>query len=153
PDFLRFCLRLPLLVILQMMSAPPGDAPLVREWTDTHFALHTTPIAPQAVRDAHRALTEMKAYVGGLVEGHRSAESPSPLVASLLDASAVDQLSPDELVAMYRIILIGGHETTANMIGNGLASLLAEHEQWERLTREPELVASAVEETLRLESP
>jgi cytochrome P450 len=76
------------------------------------------------------------------------------LISALLHAEADgDRLTEDEVIANTIITMVGGQETTTNLIGNGILSLLRCRDQWERLRSEPSLVASAVEELLRYESP
>jgi cytochrome P450 len=76
------------------------------------------------------------------------------LLSRLIEVQdAGDRLSADELLAMCFLLLIAGHETTVNLIGNGILALLENPDQMTRLRGEPELVAPAVEEMLRYSSP
>ena len=76
------------------------------------------------------------------------------LTTALIKAEeAGDTLSEDELLAMVFLLLIAGHETTVNLIGNGTLALLQNPDQMERLRGEPSLIKSAVEELLRFTSP
>jgi cytochrome P450 PksS len=92
-------------------------------------------------------------YIRELVRARR-AEPQDDLVSALAQAEeAGDQLSEDELLAMIFLLLVAGHETTVNLIGNGVLALLRNPAQWERLRGDPSLGKSAVEELLRYESP
>lgn len=84
----------------------------------------------------------------------RRAEPRDDLISALAAArDGDDRLSEEELIGMCQLLLIAGHETTVNLLGNGLYLLLSHREQWELLLRHPELLESAVEEMLRYESP
>jgi cytochrome P450 PksS len=92
-------------------------------------------------------------YIRRLLASRR-AQPRDDLVTALVQAEeAGEQLSEDELVAMVFLLLGAGHETTVNLIGNGMMALLKNPGQMERLTVEPTLLKSAVEELLRYESP
>ena len=75
-------------------------------------------------------------------------------MSALVEArEASDQLSEDELVAMVSLLLIAGHETTVNLIGNGMLALMEHPDQMDRLRNEPALIKPAVEELLRFDGP
>jgi cytochrome P450 len=150
---MRFCDWLPLLVIGELMDVPPEDAAGIKRWTDTKFALHRNPIPPENVHAVHRTLTDFRGYVADVIERHRSTPEPTTLIADLLDAKESEQLTQDELAAMYMLLLFGAHETTANMLGNGIGALFKNPDQLELLRGDPSLIPAAVEEFLRYESP
>ena len=147
-----FAYRLPLLAIAQMLGVPVADADLIHRWSYTMgtFEGRTN---MSALRPWHDALTEFRAYVHDLVLAFRDAPPDTNLVTTLLDARGGEQLSEEELLAMFVVLLFAGHETTTNLIGNGMISLLRHRAQWELLCREPLLAESAVEEVLRYEPP
>ena len=92
-------------------------------------------------------------YIRRLVASRR-ADPRDDLVSALVQAEeAGEQLSEDELVAMVFLLLVAGHETTVNLIGNGMLALLKNPDQMERLRADPTLIKSAVEELLRYDSP
>jgi cytochrome P450 len=154
PDFKDFAYRLPLIVIMDMMGAPRADGDKLKEWGDAINAPSgETPLTRETLRRAYDASLEYREYVRELVERHRRQPDPTTLVSALLDASEGDRLSEEELVGMYVLILFAGHETTANMFGNGLFALLRHRDQWERLVADPSLAPGAVEEVLRYDSP
>jgi hypothetical protein len=70
-----------------------------------------------------------------------------------MDAELGERLSADELAAMFVVLLFAGHETTTNLIGNGMAHLMSHPDQWRRLLDDPGLAGSAVEELLRFDAP
>lgn len=152
-DFIPVAYNLPLLVITEMLGVPREDAQQVKAWGDAWTLTRQNPVPPDAVRRKARALVEYRDYVRALIEGHRSSEGNSELVASMLDAADSDRLAEDELVAFFLHTLFAGHETTQHMIGNGLRALLLHREQWQALGEDPTLVAGAVEEILRWDPP
>jgi cytochrome P450 PksS len=93
------------------------------------------------------------AYIRKLVQLRR-ADPRNDLLSALIGAEeAGQQLNEDELLAMVFLLLIAGHETTVNLIGNGALALLRNPEQMEMLRGNPALIKSAVEELLRYDSP
>jgi cytochrome P450 len=100
-----------------------------------------------------QSLEEMTAYFREAVR--RQAEEPTEgLVNALANAEVNgDRFSEEEVVANLIVTMVGGLETTTNLIGNGLLSLLRNPAELERLRGDPELIPSAVEEMLRYESP
>jgi cytochrome P450 PksS len=84
----------------------------------------------------------------------RRASPRDDLLSALVQAEeAGEQMNEDELLAMAVLLLIAGHETTVNLIGNGMLALLEHPEQLQRLRDDPALIRSAVEELLRYASP
>jgi cytochrome P450 len=153
-DLAAFANRVPLLVVMEMIGAPYEHAEMVRAWGDARSAMNTgARYEPTAVRVAHAAMTEFRAYVDELIEQQRHASDNSTLAAALLDATAADQLAEDELVEFYLLLLFAGHETTRNLIATGIRSLLKHRDQWELLCANPSLAAGAVEEMLRYDAP
>ncbi len=92
-------------------------------------------------------------YFQDLIRRRRAARAPD-LISGLIDArDTQDRLTEDELLGTCILLLIAGHETTVNLLGNGLLALLQHREQFERLRQQPELIPCAVEEMLRFHSP
>jgi cytochrome P450 len=154
-DLMDFAFRLPLWVVMELLGAPLEDADDLKRWGDAlQRPLARTPVEPDHVREAHAAVAEYEAYAQGLVKRHRASGSEhSELVSGLLEAERGEQLSERELTAFFLHTILAGHETTANMIGNGLTALLEHREQWDRLRADPELAPSAVDELLRFDPP
>jgi cytochrome P450 len=151
PDFIKLAYRVPLLVIMAMLRAPREDAEQLKAWGDGIGQIKRVggAVTVDQVRLAHRSLEAFQAYVGELVERHRRTADRSDLVAALLDAADGDRLTEEELVANVLLFLFAGHETTTNLLGNGVHALLRERAQWRLLCAEPELLPTAVEELLR----
>jgi cytochrome P450 len=92
-------------------------------------------------------------YIRKLVRTRRAAPQDD-LVSALIEAhESGDQLSEDELLAMVSLLLIAGHETTVNLIGNGMLALIEHPRQMDRLRDDPTLIKTAVEELLRYDGP
>jgi cytochrome P450 len=145
--------RLPLMIIMEMLEVPPADQSAIHEWSSA-LGRNRGADDPGALMDAHRAMGEFRAYVEEVVlPARRGAEPESNLVAALMQAEQGDRLSPDELTAMFVILLFAGHETTTNLIANGLLTLLRDPAAWRMLREEPDVVPNAVEELLRFVSP
>jgi pimeloyl-[acyl-carrier protein] synthase len=108
---------------------------------------------PDRVAEIVRSLEDLKSYVAARMAEQRRSPA-SGLIHSLM-TTEVDgyRLSDDEVIANTIITLIGGHETTTNLIASGFLTLLRDPENFEQLRNHPEIVGSAVEELLRFESP
>jgi cytochrome P450 len=94
-------------------------------------------------------LAQFRAYVGELIARHRAGGNVEGLVADLLAAEQTEQISDDEVVAMFVHLLFAGHETTTNLIGNSMLALLRNPSEWDRLRADPSLAATCVDEVLR----
>ncbi|WP_422769171.1 cytochrome P450 [Plantactinospora sp. WMMC1484] len=137
-------LPLPLLVICELLGVPVEDRTTFRQWVDP--IMSSTAYRPEQVR---QALDDFSDYVCDLIEERRTRPS-GDLLSALIHAHDVDgRLTELELVTFAGTLLIAGHENTANMIGNAVVTLLETPSHWARLSAEPHIVASAVEELLR----
>jgi cytochrome P450 len=153
-DLYELCYKVPLLVIGDMLGAPRADADHLKELGDAVTAhKHFSPVPPEAVHRAHRGIADFRAYVHELIERNRADDKRTALAASLLDANEADRLTEDELAATMVLILFAGHETTTNLIGNGVVALMRFRDQWELLCADPSAAANAVEELLRRDGP
>jgi cytochrome P450 len=92
-------------------------------------------------------------YFNGLFDARRADPRDDLLTALVKVEEEGDKLSEEELRAMVLLLFVAGHETTMNLIGNGLFALLTNRDQWDRLVADPSLVPSAVEECLRYDGP
>src|SRR5438132_5446624 len=147
---------LPVTVICEMLGVPTGDHHAIRGWS-SDIARSLDAIGLLADREiverggaARRALGD---YFRALVRERR--QRPQEDLLSLLIAAEEqgDKLSEGEVLAMCVLLFIAGHETTVNLIGNGLLALLRHPDELEKLKRDPGLVPSAIEELLRYDSP
>jgi len=136
---------LPVLVICELLGVPAADRDDFGRWSHV--------MTDDSTRDAAMdASTKLFGYLGDLVEDKRNLPDDA-LISALIQDADEDRLSSDELVGMAMLLLIAGHETTVNLIGNGLLALLTHPAQLAMLRERPELMPAAVEEFLRWDSP
>jgi cytochrome P450 len=144
---------LPTMVIAALLGVPEADRACLKAWSDDFAAFIGGPVPRDGVARADRAIGELTNYFGDAVEKWRR-EPGDNLISSLVAVEERgDSLTTDELLATCVILLVGGHETTTNLIGNGLLSLLRHPEHLRRLRETPSLIGPAVEELLRFDSP
>jgi cytochrome P450 len=150
-DLVRdYALPLPSTVIAELLGVPAADRPRFQRWSK---ALLAAGASRWGVLLALPAVWRFLRYTRKLIQSRR-ARPRDDLVSALVQAEeAGRRLSEDELVAMVVLLLVAGHETTANLIGNGTLALLGRPEQLARLRAEPGLIRPAVEELLRFASP
>lgn len=150
-DLIReYALPIPTTIIAEMLGVPARDRHRFHRWSRVIVA--TSP-SGLAMWKAAPSVVFFLRYIRKLVRARR-ARPRDDLVSALAQAEeAGDQLSEDELLAMIFLLLVAGHETTVNLIGNGVLALLRSPAQWERLRGDPSLGKTAVEELLRYESP
>jgi cytochrome P450 len=103
--------------------------------------------------DYGSAVDELIVLLRDLLVARRDHPADDLISALIAVRDGGDRLSEDELTSMIMVLVIAGHETTVNLIGNGLVALLEHPDQLARLREEPELIAGAVEEVLRFEGP
>ncbi|MBV8542101.1 MAG: cytochrome P450 [Pseudonocardiales bacterium] len=147
----EFAYPLPVGVICELLGVPPEDHALFHTWShdltlafdpDFDFA---QPAEVLARRD--RARAAFAAYFLELA-GRRRAQPANDLISGLAPV-----LGDEELVITCELLLVAGHETTVNLIGNGTLALLRHPDQLDLLRGTPSLIGSAVEELLRYDSP
>jgi cytochrome P450 len=142
---------LPLTVIADLLGIPLEDRGPFRRWSDAAVAVDPAggPVPPWRLN----ALGEFAAYLTGLFARKRR-DPGDDLTSGLVHAADEgDALSPEELLAMVWLLLVAGHETTVNLIGNGVLALLRHPDQLALLRADPGLLPGAVEELLRYDGP
>lgn len=151
-----FAYPLPVTVICRLLGVPHDDVPQIREWTDTMIAA-TDPTPGRDVAEQRRAAMAardaMAQYLGDLADRRRGHPTDDLLSALVNDHGPEGGLTRKELMSTAVLLLIAGHETTVNLITNGMLTLLRDPDALRRLKAGPELVPSAVEELLRYEPP
>ena len=142
-----FALPFPLMVICELMGIPAADVSRLQHWSARLASadLDATEQVPLIAAELYEYLLR--------VAGMKRSNSDDSLFSALLAALGRKELSEDELVSMAFLLIMAGHETTANLIGNGLLALLRNPAQWEALCADAGLAVAAVEELLRFESP
>ena len=144
---------LPVLVIAQMLGVPAEMGPLFKRWSDEVMRFQSSGRATlDEMRISRRALFEFRAALEALF-AQRRADPRDDLVTALVQAEDQgDRLSEEELLATCVTLLVAGHETTTNLIANGLLALLTNLGQLEMLRENPSLMGTAVEEMLRYDT-
>lgn len=154
-DFMQAVARpLPVRVIARLMGIEAAAQDDFMVWSDdlATFIGAAQPGREQA-RRAQASLLAMCRYFEALLPRRRSAPG-NDLVSRLVLAEAAGEIEGGpELLAQCAMLLFAGHETTRNLLGNGLQALLSHPVQWQRLQREPELLPGAIRELLRYDSP
>jgi len=149
-----FAYPLPALVIGELLGVPREDQPSFTRWSaDLVAFVGTGATDPARAVTAEQSMAEFRDYLGPLIHARR--QRPTDDLLGLLAAPSrdVDRLTDDELIATCVTLLFAGHETTANLIGNGLLALLRHPGQLAVLHDDASLMTGAVEELLRYDSP
>jgi hypothetical protein len=149
-----FANPLPAIVTAELFGVPVEDHQNLKDWsTDFAQMLGNFQHNPDGARIALRATENMVAYFQNAMREQEKHPRPG-LVNSLMNAE-VDgsRLTEEEIIANLMVTMVGGQETTTNLIGNGLVSLLKNRDQLELLKQDSSLLPSAIEELLRYESP
>jgi cytochrome P450 len=143
-----FAHPLPLTVICELLGVPELDRKAFR-------ALSTEAVAPTSSQSEYDAIVQLAAYLTELIEDKRCSPPADDLLGGLIRATDEDgdRLSPEELRGMAFVLLIAGHETTVNLITNGMHALLTHPRQLAELQADMGLLDGAVEEMLRYEGP
>ncbi|GLY11690.1 cytochrome P450 family protein [Pseudobacillus badius] len=140
---------LPIIVICEMLGVPSADRDKFRIWSNSL-------IEGSNGENAERIYEHMNEFTGYLGDWFaKTQENPGDdLISQLIQAEEKgDQLTERELYGVVSLLIIAGHETTVNLIGNGMLSLLQHPDQFKKLQSHPELIQSAIEELLRFEGP
>jgi len=149
-----FAAPFPGIVTAKLFGVPEEDHHQLGIWTaDLAEVLGNVQHHPDRVTEIVQSLEDLKHYIAARME--EQGRSPTTGLIHALMTAQVDgnRLSDDEVIANTIVTLIGGHETTTNLIASGFLRLLGEPESLQQLLRNPEIIPSAVEELLRLESP
>ena len=157
PDLIaHFAAEIPIEVIGNLLDVPLPERPPLRAWSLAILsALEPAPSADVLAR-GHAAVLDFCDQLRGLVAQRRAhpGDPQADVLTRLIQGEADgERLSEAELLHNCIFLLNAGHETTTNLIGNGVFALLGQRQAWLRLLAEPGLVNSAVEELLRFDSP
>lgn len=145
---------LPIIVILEMLGLPLGERDQFKKWSNDFMAtLGVVRRAPNLMAQARQSLSEFTDYICDLYEQLQESPRDDLLSALVTVVEQGNRLSREELVANSILLLAAGHETTTNLIGNGLLALLRNPDQMQRLRDDPPLITGAIEELLRYDNP
>jgi cytochrome P450 len=151
-----FAAAIPIEVIGNLLGVPRAERMPLRDWSLAILGALEPSLTPEAASRGNRAVVEFAAYLDTLIERRRKASlgPDSDLISCLLHGGYDGQsLSSTELIHNCIFLLNAGHETTTNLIGNGLVALAEHPDQRDRLIADSNLIKSAIEEFLRYESP
>jgi len=145
---------LPAIVTAEMLGVPTSDWQQLTAWSADFAQVlgnfqHNPDRAPRVIK----SLQEMSAYFRAAIKEQRKNPRDGLIHAYLTAEIDGDRFTEDEVVANTIVTMVGGQETTTNLIGNGVLTLLRHQDQLERLKQDTSLIPSAVEELLRYESP
>jgi cytochrome P450 len=152
----EFAYPLPVRVICEMLGVPVKDHERFKAWgLDIARGLDAIMLPPdsevgQRSVAGRRGLAE---YFRELIAERRAAPRDDMLSALIVAEEAGDKLNEEELLATCILLLVAGHETTVNLIGNGTLALLRHPDQLQKLRENPGLIVTAVEELLRFDGP
>lgn len=147
---------LPLTIVCEILGVPAADHPLVQVWSQALARAFDPDVlmTPEALAERNAAIPESLDYFRALVARARRDSGGTDLISALAAVEEQgDRLTEDELLGTCVTLLIAGHETTVNLVGNGMLALARHPDQLDLLRRRPDLVTPAVDELLRYDSP
>jgi cytochrome P450 len=146
---------LPVQVICELLGVPPSDHETFRDWSAA-LARGLDPdlvLSPDEIAQRNAGVAAFRDYFKGLIEVRRRKPSDDLLSRLVEVEDAGEVLSEAELLTTCILLLVAGHETTVNLIGNGALALMRNPDQLELLRRDPSLWRGAIEELLRYDPP
>jgi cytochrome P450 len=144
---------LPATVICELLGVPAADRDRNRQWSAAVAATIDPLVSNAQIAAADAAMAEWDPYIRELLAERRKRPGDALLDAMLAVEEDGTSLTEDEIAANATFLFLAGHETTTNLIGNGMLALLRAPDQLAKLQREPGLIENAVEELLRFDAP
>lgn len=151
-----FAYPFPVTVICHLLGVPREDEPRFHQWVEAMVeAIDYNPAVdpPEKLQNGMHARAELRQYLGGLVDQRHSQPSDDILSKLANDDGPDGRMTDEQIISTANLLLIAGHETTVNLITNGVLTLLRHPQVLQRLRTEPDLVIRLVEELLRYEPP
>ncbi|WP_437730103.1 cytochrome P450 family protein [Sorangium sp. So ce1335] len=146
-----YAFPLPIIVIAEMLGVPVEDRHRIRAWSDAVVGGVPT---REKIEKLGEKIKEFKDYLLAMVEERRRAPREDLMSALVhVEEEGAGKLDERELLSMVFLLLVAGHETTVNLIANGILALLTHPAEREKLRADPSLMKSAIEELLRYDSP
>ncbi|OBI35733.1 cytochrome [Mycobacterium sp. E1386] len=153
-----FAYPLPVAVICRLLGVPLDDEPqfsrasaLLAQALDPFSTI--TGVPPELANERQQAGAWLREYFHGLIDRRRSTPGDDLLSGLIAVEESGDQLTEEEIVSTCNLLLIAGHETTVNLIGNAMLAMLRDRTHWTALGAEPGRAPAIVEETLRFDPP
>jgi cytochrome P450 len=145
---------LPAIVTAEMLGLPTSDWPQLVAWSaDFAEVLGNFQHNPEGAPRVLRSLEEMAEYFRAAIREHQQHPRDDLISAFLAAEHQGDRLTEEEVVANSIMVMTGGQETTTNLIGNGILTLMHHPDQLDKLRSDTSLIPTAIEELLRYESP
>lgn len=144
---------LPVIVIAQLMGIPLEDGDQLKVWSKSLARTIDPVVSEEVAQQAMFSGLSFINYLNELIDQRRKDPGPDLLSALITAQDERGGLSHQELVVNCILLFIAGHETTQNLIGNGMLALMRNPDQRRRLTEDPDLIKGAVEEMLRYDGP
>ncbi len=144
-----FAYDIPMAVILELIGAPDLDREKIKEWSEAigvFFFIKAD--EPKRREIACEGITALVNYIEPLI-AHRREHPGIDLISLLISAEEAGQITYDDVLGTCVLLIFGGHETTMNLIANGVWAFMNNAEQWDLLSKNPALIKKAVEELLR----
>ena len=152
-DFVEgFAYPLPVTVICRILGVPQEDEPQFHVWAQAIVESIAAPTEAQR-RQQEQARSDLNQYLARLVDRHRQQPGDDLLSRMATDTGPEGRMPDPYLVTTAGLLLVAGHETTVNLLGNGMLTLLRHPAILERLRHAPDLIPATVEELLRYEPP
>jgi len=152
-----FAVPLPMRVIAELLGVPAAEWPRYKRWSDTILKIANTisrdEEAARTIQEYRAVSDEMRAWLPDHIAQRRAAHQED-LLTRLVEAEVDgEHLTQQEILGFVQLLLVGGQETTANLINNAVLCFIEHPDQLTRLRAAPELLPSAIEEVLRYRSP
>jgi len=150
----EFAFLIPVTVIAELLGVPTSDREQFKNWSQKITMGMDGGGCPMRIFDSVVAMEGLRRYLSAAIDRKRK-NPTNDIISTLVEAQSEDndKLSKEELLANTILILIAGHETTVNLIGNGTLNLLTHPVQKDLLIDNPDLMKGAIEEILRFDSP
>lgn len=150
----EFAFQLPVIVIAELLGVPSKDRAQFKKWSNDITIAFSGSVQPMRMAKSYMAMLNLRLYLK-LVIAEKRRNPQNDLISALVNAQSEDndRLSDDELLANTVLILIAGHETTVNLIGNSVFNLLQHPDELKKIRNNPDLIPNAVEEVLRYDPP
>ena len=143
----------PFQVISDMLAIPADRADEMREWSQLLTAALEPTATPDTLHAAYEAAVKMRAYVSDIIAARRDDLGDDVLSALIVAEEEGERLTSEELLSFVVLLYVAGHETTVNLIGNGMLALLRHPDELRRWRDDPSLDDHAVDELLRYDGP
>ncbi len=155
-DFVaEFCERLPLSIIIQFIGAPDSDFELINRWAHQFFSTEMGQKSREEYLKTVDMMCDMFNYVERRIEAVQE-QRDGTLLDDLMHAHLAtgdEPLTIEELISIFHVFLVAGHDTTRQTLASGMRILATKPELFSQLQQHPEHVGSFIEETIRMFSP